>query len=183
MKKNLLSVLILVLLIVNIALTTVMMISVTGTNRKTAELVTTIATVLNLELYKPDGEAEAEVPLSATEAYDMAEIMIPLATSSVTNPDGTVTNSKQAYIMFSLSLLQNIEHKDYKKMGGATNLDAKKSLILDAVTRVVGSHTLEECQSQEGLERIRAEILKEVKQLFGSDFIYKIGLSGIKFSS
>lgn len=62
MKKNLLSILILVLLIVNIALTTVMMISVTGTNKKTAELVTSIATVLNLELYNPGGIPLADVP-------------------------------------------------------------------------------------------------------------------------
>ena len=37
MKKNLLSVLILVLMIVNIAMSAVMMISVTGTNQKTAD--------------------------------------------------------------------------------------------------------------------------------------------------
>lgn len=181
MKKNLLSVLILVLLIVNIALTTVMMLSVTGTNKKTAELVTSIATVLNLELYTPGGEAEADVPLEDTEAYDMEEIMIPLAASATTNPGGTITNSKPVYINFSLSLLQNTKNKDYKKLGGTENLDAKKSMILDVVTKVVGSHTLEECQSQEGLERIRTEILKEIKKLLGSDFIYKIGLYDIKF--
>ena len=48
MKKNLLTVLILALLIVNIALTAVMMISVSGTNKKTAALVETIATVMDL---------------------------------------------------------------------------------------------------------------------------------------
>ena len=69
MKKNLLSVLILVLLIVNIALTSVMMISVTGTNKKTAELVTNIATVMNLELSVP-GQEESAVSLADTDTYD-----------------------------------------------------------------------------------------------------------------
>ena len=50
MKKNLLSVLILVLLVVNIILSVIMMASVVGTNKKTGELVTSIATVLKLEL-------------------------------------------------------------------------------------------------------------------------------------
>ena len=54
MKKNLLSVLILALLVVNIVLTTIMMLSITKTNSKTAELVTNIATVMNLELYGPE---------------------------------------------------------------------------------------------------------------------------------
>lgn len=56
MKKNLLSILILALLIVNIALTAVMMVSVIGTNSKTGELVSSIAAVMNLEYYDPAGE-------------------------------------------------------------------------------------------------------------------------------
>ena len=66
MKKNLLSILILALLIVNIALTAVMMVSVIGTNSKTGELVSSIAAVMNLEYYDPDGEASNGVPLSQT---------------------------------------------------------------------------------------------------------------------
>ena len=66
MKKNLLSILILVLLLVNIALTSVMMISVIGTNKKNAELVTSIAAVMNLELIGPSGIANVEVPLADT---------------------------------------------------------------------------------------------------------------------
>ena len=48
MKKNLMSVLILALLIVNIVLTVITMVSVTSTNKKTASVVNSIATVLNL---------------------------------------------------------------------------------------------------------------------------------------
>ena len=66
MKKNLLSVLILALLVVNIVLTTIMMLSITKTNSKTAELVTNIATVMNLELYGPGGTAEEQVALEDT---------------------------------------------------------------------------------------------------------------------
>ena len=67
MKKNLLSILILVLLVVNIALTAVMMISVTGTNKKTADLITSIATVMNLELYEPGGDPVARFTLQDDE--------------------------------------------------------------------------------------------------------------------
>ena len=48
MKKNLLTVLILALLIVNLTFSVITMISITGTNKKTAALVYTIATFLNL---------------------------------------------------------------------------------------------------------------------------------------
>lgn len=183
MKKNLLSLLILVLLIVNIAMTAVMMISVTGTNKKTAELITSIATALNLELYTPSGKPVADVPLSETEAYDdIPALMIPLSPSIVVNPDGTTTtSSKVSYFGFKLTLMQNTKHKDYKKMGGKENLDGRVSLVTDAVNKVVGAHTLEECQTPEGRESISEEILAEIQRLFGSDFIYKIGLSDLKY--
>ncbi len=180
MKKNLLSVLILVLLIVNIALTTVMMISVTGTNKKTAELVTTIATVLNLELYGPGQEGVTDVPLSETDTYVMTEMMIPLAASVVINEDGsTSVSSKQAYIKFAPSLLQNIKHEDYKELGGAEKMASADSLIKDIFNSVVSSHTLEECQND--FDSIREEILKEIQKLFGSGFVYKIAISGVKY--
>lgn len=179
MKKNLLSILILVLLIVNIVLTTVMMISVTGTNDKTAKLVASISTALNLELHAPGQEVETAVSLADTETYDLSELMIPLTSSGVVNEDGTVSSTKQSYIVFTLSLLQNKEHEDYGKLGGSENMKARESLVSDVVTRVVGGHTLQDCQTN--LDAIREEILKEIQQLFGSDFIYRIGLSGIKY--
>ena len=50
MKKNLISIIILALLVVNVVLTAIMMFSVTGASRKTAALVDNISTALNLEL-------------------------------------------------------------------------------------------------------------------------------------
>lgn len=44
---------------------------------------------------------------------------------------------------------------------------------------MIGKHTLEECQND--FDSIRQEILVEIQQLFGSDFIYKIAVSGVKF--
>lgn len=180
MKKNLLSILILVLLIVNIAMTAVMMISVTGTNKKTAELITNIATVLNLELYSPGGIPLADVPLSETDTYEMTALTIPLKRSVVVNEDGTTsTSSKQNYLIFTPSLFQNMKHEDYKTYGGEEKIASKVKLIEDTITDVVREHTLEECQDD--LDSIRDEILTEIQKLFDSNFIFKIGLSGIKF--
>ncbi len=180
MKKNLLSILILVLLIVNIALTSVMMISVISTNKKTAELVTSIAMAMHMELYTPGGEVATEVPISETETYVMAEMMIPLAFSTVVGEDGSITtSSKQNYIMFTPSILQNTKHEDYKDLGGAEKMAAVDSVIQDVINSVVGQHTLEDCQSD--FESIREEILKEVQSLFDSSFVYKIAITGVKY--
>ncbi len=68
MKKNLLSVLILALLIVNIALTGIMMFSTLSANKKTVQLVDQIAAILNMEVKAPlDTESLKEVSILATD--------------------------------------------------------------------------------------------------------------------
>lgn len=169
MKKNLLSVLILVLMIVNIAMSAVMMISVVGTNSKTAELMDSIAAVLNLELYGPGNGAE--VPLTDVVVHDVGTLTIQLA------PDGTT--DKQTYIVFDLSLQMDSKHEDYELLG--SNIGERDSLIKDSVTRVVSSHTEAECRTDFDVG-IRDEILRSLQDLFQSKFIIKIAVSNIKFS-
>lgn len=169
MKKNLLTVLILALLMVNILLTCVMMISVMGTNQKTAKLVNNIATVLNLELTDPgeDGEEAVEVSLADTDVYNITGLTIPLT-----------GGDKQEYIIFDLSLSMNTKDGDYKTY--KETIADRESLIRDAITSVVSCHTKEECRGN--LEGLKEEILEAIQKLFGSKFIFNIGLSGVKYS-
>lgn len=170
MKKNLLSILILVLLVVNIILSVVMMVSVIGTNKKTGELITSIAAVLKLELYNPGGVAVTDVPMSDTEIYNIPSLMIP-----VFKADG-----KQGYVIFDLGLQQNMKHKDYKKQGGAEKMAAYESAVRDAANSVVSRHTQEDFQQD--AESVRDELLKAIQELFSSDFIYRVSISNIKYS-
>ena len=169
MKKNLLTVLILALLIVNIVLTSVMMFSVMGTNKQTAKLVANIATVLDLELTQP-GEEETKQPVSLadTEVYNLTGSMtIPLAT------DG----DKPAYLMFDVALSMNTKHADYKTYGAT--IGDRESLIKDAITSVVTEHTASVCRNN--FDGLNAEILEAIQELFDSDFIYNVAISQVKY--
>lgn len=170
MKKNLLSVLILALLIVNIILTTVMMVSVVGTNAKTGKLVTSIATVLDLEYNEPGKETAAEVPLSQTDTYDMAELTVLLSPGE---------GGEQVYIVFDMTLAMDTKHKDYKKLGNSETLADYDMMIRSTVENVVASYTKDECRSN--FDEITDEILKEVQNLFQSDFIYRVAISNVKY--
>lgn len=169
MKKNLLTVLILALLIVNIVLTSVMMISVMGTNSKTADLVNSIATVLNLELTgSRQEEGTVDIPLSDSEDYPLASAMtIPLKS----------TDGKDHYIIFSIALSMNKKHKDFKTYG-ATMAD-RESRIMDTINTVVSSRTVEECRDD--FDGMREDILTALQELFQSDFIYKVAISGVSY--
>lgn len=170
MKRNLLTVIILALLIVNIALTGVLMFSVMATNNKTAELVTNIATVMNLELTVPGQEEPAEViSIDDTAVYNLTNMMtIPLAKEDASD--------KQRYIMFEISLSMNTKHEHYKKY--SETLADREKLIEDAINSVVGVRTETECNDMDGLKE---DILKAIREVFQSDFIYKVGISNVKF--
>ena len=79
MKKNLISVAILVLLIVNIVLTSIMMFSVLNTNKKTAAFVTEVASAIQLELGTDEESQETEtVAIDDIDTYTIADMTIQL---------------------------------------------------------------------------------------------------------
>ncbi len=172
MKKNLLTVLILALVMVNIVLTAVMMFSVMSTNKKTAKLVNNIATVLNLEWTEPgeDSTENASISLADTAVYNI--------TGSMTIPLAMDENGKQGYIVFDVSLSMNKKDKDYKKY--SETMAERESLVKDVITSVVTSHTQAECRNN--FEGLKEEILEAIQNLFGSKFIFDVGLSGVKYS-
>lgn len=179
MKKNLLSVLILVLMLVNIAMSAVMMISVTGTNQKTAALMDSIATAMNLEWNSP-GSA-SDVPLSDSEAYNLdGGMTIHLAYSQIVGEDGSVTTSdKQIYIVFDIALLLNKTHEDYESYGG-DNMKQYDSMIRDTIEGIVSNYTEEECRADFS-GAIRDEILAAIQNLFHSKVVYGITLNNVKY--
>lgn len=163
MKKNLLSILILVLLIVNIVMTSIMMFSITGMARKTSALVTDISSVVKLETMEGvTEEPVASVSMSDTDVYDIADqMMIELKPGE----DG-----KSHYYMVSVSLALNMKDKGYDTYGAT--LSTKESLIKGIITNVISSYTMEEIQGNK--EAIRQEILEKIQEDFDSKFIYQV---------
>ena len=170
MKKNLLSIIILSLLIVNIALTAVLMFSVLKTNEKTAAIVTDIADILALELDKGDGSDSVEaVSLADTEVYSIADSMtIPLK-----REEG---DSKDHYCIVKVSFSMNMKDPDFATY---SDLSTKETLIKSEIISVIGSYTLGEAQLSQ--DAMCEEILKSVQQMYGSSFIYKVSFSEIMF--
>lgn len=170
MKKNLMTVLILALLVVNIVLNSVVMISVTSTNKKTASLVNNIATALKLELTPPGEDKEAvQVSLQDTVSHELGDgLQFPLAA------DG---DGKQHYLVCNITLSMNKKNKAYKKYG--ENIADYNGRIEDAITTIIASHTADECRDD--LEGLKAEMLKAIQDLFDSDFIYHVAVSGVKY--
>lgn len=177
MKKNLLSVLILALVVVNIVMNAIMMISVISTNSKTGELVASVASVLNLELYEPGGElAGRNVPLDKTATYSLADRLMVQLKHSV-DAQGNSTGADM--ITFYMSLAMNTEHADYSKYGSDETLKGLEIEIKAEVAKVVQDYTEQECR--DNFDAMEEEILIAIQSLFGSDFIYKVAISDVVY--
>ena len=166
MKRNLLSVLILALLVVNVVLTAIMMFSVTGAMKSTTALVGKIAAVIDLEL-NLDGD-ENEIPIANMVPYDVAESMTIMLK---TGEDG-----KQHYAQLAVTIQMDKTHKDYKAY--SETLATNASVLKGEITEVISSYTLEEFQKD--TDGIRSEILARLRKVYNSDFIYKVVFSDVK---
>jgi len=171
MKKNLISIIILALLIVNIALTAVMLFSVTSTNKATAEMVMRISGAMDMELSSADGTAfTPSVPIENVVSYDIADTM---TIRLKQDEDGT-----EHYIMVAVTLSMNKEHDDYKEYG--ESIADRESLIKSEIISVVGQYTLAEAQADE--DALKQAILERIQNMYGSDFIYKVDFRDVKYS-
>ena len=143
MKKNLMSIIILALLVVNIVLTTITMISVTSTNKATAALVSDIAAAINLELGSPEEEENVQVSMADTVTFDFPE--------SLTIPLKKGEDGKEHYALVTVSLAMNAKDEGYETYGAT--IDTKVSLITGEITDVYTQYTKEEA-IEEGLLNI-----------------------------
>lgn len=171
MKKNLVSIIILALLVVNIILTAIMLFSVTGTMKKTSALIDGISMALSLELGEDAAEAAAaeSVPMENVAVYQIAdEMTIPLAIGA----DG-----KDHFCMVSVSLSMNTKADGYKDYG--ETVGEKEDLIKGEIVSAIGSYTIEEAKAD--TDAIRADVLKRVQKLYGYDFIYDVVFREIFF--
>lgn len=171
MKKNMMSIIILALLVVNIALTAVMMFSVVPAANRTNKIVKDVAAVMNLELSSTMGGSDAEVPIEDTLTYEIADKMtIPLRKGA---------DEKDHCAVVSISLAMNTKNEDYEKFGSQESMLERESLIKNEINEVVGSYTLEEAQTN--TQAVQTAILDRIQNLFGSKFIYKVVFRDVIF--
>lgn len=173
MKKNLISIIILALLVVNIALTSVMMFSVMNTNQKTTRLVGDIASALELEFSDPSGqEQQAEVSIADTATYKFADpLTIRLKDSGKDGQEDGKEHSKEHYFITNVSFSMNTKDKAYKKYG--ETIAEQDDLLKSSVYTVISDYTLEELRADNN-EKAAQDILEQIQAMYDSKFIFKV---------
>lgn len=178
MKKNLLSIIILALLVVNIAMTGFMLLSVMTTNSQTAKLISDIAAALELEA---NGGNTGGFSGSASGNVGVSNI----ATFGFTGDDKLTINLKASadgkshFMLVEVVFSMNTASSDYATYGTEESLAGMRDLVKGKVTSVLSSYTLEELQEDD--QKAKDKILDEVQELYGSNFIYEVTFSSVLY--
>lgn len=166
MKKNLLSILILALVLVNLVLNIVMIFSVLPAAKKTNKMVTQICSILDIELAS-DEEEKKKVPMDKLVVYELSE------GESMTMSFKSSEDGKAHYLVTAVSISMNSESKEYKTYG--ETISEKESIIKGEVSNVVSKYTMEEYLVDPAA--VRQEIVDNLQDMFESDFIVDITFS------
>ena len=174
MKKNLITVIILALVVVNLVLTAVLTISIVPETKKANELITKVCSAIDLDLRAGDTEGSLSIDVA-----DMVDYAVDGgATQTINLADSGDGNLHYAVLGISLSL--DSTNEDYATYGeGTGNLDAQDNLICDTIKTVVASHTIEDMRTNE--DQVKEEILEALQTLFKSSFIVRVNFSSATY--
>lgn len=168
MKKNLMTVIILALVLVNLVLTAILAFTIIPQTRKSNQLIDKIASAIDLELEDGSSKDTAAVPVEDIEVYDIeASFTVNLSPSG----DG-----KDHVAVFSIGLSLNTKSDGYNSIG-TEGLKAKETLIKNDINTIVSGYTMEQFREDE--QSVKDAILEDLQEMFGSDFIVGVSFSSV----
>ena len=167
MKKNLMSVIILAICIVNLVLNALMVFVLVPATKKTDNLITEIAAVLHLELEKNDDGTTAGPDLKNVQNYNLTDN----TTVNLKN-DGTGTNH---YAVIGISISMDGSSKDYEELN--TKLGETESWVFDVTRSVVQEYTYAEINDAAIQDLIKQKIIEGLQEKYQTDCIYDVTFS------
>ncbi|MDE6851956.1 MAG: flagellar basal body-associated FliL family protein [Lachnospiraceae bacterium] len=171
MKKNIFSVIITALTVINVVLTAIMFFVMLPTFQKTNNLITQVASVLNLEL-DADGDAGSDEDYSLKDLESVAvdfeeQQTLNLKVGGDGEPHYAMLNG------YSLSVYKKADdYKDVSKI--LTNNQAE---ITDIIRSVIQSHTSEDISQ----DQIQKEALEKIREHLDSKAVKKVMLENFMF--
>lgn len=167
MKKNLMTLIILALVVVNFIMTAIMMFIMIPQTQKANEMIEKVCEAIDLELNSGAATGLSNLPIDRIETYDVA-----------TGETITVNLKGGGYAVVSVSISVDNESETYTENEGTALLSTKESIIKDAIIKTIGNYTKEELgESRADME---AELLKTLKKTFGADYV--VGISFTTFT-
>ncbi len=165
MKKNILTVIIMAMALINIVLSAVIIFVIVPTSNKTNNLVSKIAQIVDLELESPE-EGKEEIAVSDIETYEIEDKLTIRLKSS---------DSGKHYAIVYVSLSLNKKHKDYTEL--QPFVEQNENEIKEIITDAFNDFTVDEVDDNKNL--IKEQILERIQVLLKSDFVINVSFGNL----
>lgn len=167
MKKNIFSVIITALTVVNVVLTAIMFFVMMPTFQKSNKLITQVASVLNIELDPGDAQPDEGYKVSDLEYTEVA-----FEAQQAVNLKAGTSDKKDHYALFDgFSIGVNKEADDYDDFK-TDKITGYQSTITDIIRSVMQSHNNDDITE----DLIKKESLEQIQERFGTKSIVELTL-------
>jgi flagellar FliL protein len=156
------------IVLINTVLTAVLIFVIVPTSNKTNQLVTKVASIVDLELESPDAATE-EIAVSDIATYDIADKL----TVNLAKTDDTAH-----YALLYVSLSMNMKHPDYESLN--PKIAENENAIKEIVTEEFGRYSIDDVTPNKNA--IKEAILTRIQELFQSDFIINVSFGNMVLS-
>lgn len=164
MKKNLITVLIFALCLINLVFNILLVFVFMPSTTKTNKLITDIAKVLDLEL-----ESQKKGDSSVVNVDDLSAFKLEQGNPINLAADGS---DKTHVLQYGVTINLNSKASDYSKV--SENLAASTDIVYDMTRDIIGKYTYAEATDVEVQRQIKEEILKALQETFKTECIYSV---------
>lgn len=164
MKKNLITVIILALCVVNLILNVMLVFVCMPSAKKTNNLITQIASVLNLELSNDDGQSVVDLENIGTYSVEAQVVNL--------KDDGS---GQMHHVQVGITLELDKSSDDYDTL--ITVLQEAEGPVFDEALNVIQGYTYNEVTDQDTQEKIKKQILTNLQKKYATQCIYRVSFS------
>ena len=166
MKKSILSLITLLLVLVNLALTVIMAISVVPEIKQANMLVTKVAEAIDLDVESASGTSgKANLPLADIYNFNLTN---KIAVNLKQSEDGS-----DHIASVSVSLQLNKTHENYDTL--SQEMADRENMIASEVVQVMSGYTIEEAKANQ--EEIQQAIKERLTGIFGNEFVVGVAIT------
>lgn len=165
MKKNILTIIIMAIVLINTVLTGLLIFTIVPTANKTNKLVDKVASIVDLELQSPN--ADDNLGVEDITPYNFEEKL----TVNLKSTDQT-----EHYMTMKVSLSRNNKSKDFEKYNNEL-IKENEIQIKEIISNELSKYTKDEVQTN--IDKIKEDILTQIQEYFKSDFIVRVAFGNM----
>ncbi len=165
MKKNILTIIIMAIVLINTVLSAVLIFVIVPTSNKTNQLVTKVASIIDLELESPE-TGEPEIAVSDIVIHEIEDKL----TINLKNSDGV-----SHFALVNVSLSVNSKHEDTATL--EPKIAENDNEIKEIVTEEFARYTIDEVSDNKN--SIKEQVLIRIQEHFKSDFIINVSFGNL----